>query len=175
MPYSDGYKALLADTVKLVAESTAEAITIIHDVLSPYGFDVAQRDTAANNLLLSSDRMVDFIMRFHHQEKKPDPSRPVTGGFTIGLGYALGGLIPLIPYFCVKKNQVLLALWISIGIMVVALFLFGYSKTLILAEKDRDKSTRKAVVGGIEMIVVGGVAAGVTFGVVHGINSQLAE
>lgn len=173
MPGSDGYKATVADTMKLVIQSSAEAIAIVHDTLRPYGVDRAQRDMIATHLLQSPDLMVDYIMRFHHQEKQPDPSRPIACGVTIGLGYALGGLIPLIPYFCVGKHEVLLALWISIGIMVFTLFLFGYFKTVLLAEKDRDKSTWKAIVGGLEMVAIGGGAAAVAVGVVHGINGSV--
>lgn len=175
MACSDGYKAKLADTVKLVVESSAEAIAIVHEVLRPFGFDLSQQDTIAKNLMQSSDRMVDYLMRFHYQEKQPDPSRPITCGITIGLGYAVGGLIPLIPYFCVKRDQVLLALYISIGIMVVTLFLFGLFKTILLAEQDRDKGTRKAIAGGLEMVAIGGGAAAVAVGVVHGINVSMAD
>ena len=165
----------MADTTKLVVESSDGAIAIVHDILRPFGFNLSERDTIAKNLMQSTDRIVDFLMRFHHQEKQPDPSRPITCGITIGLGYAVGGLLPLIPYFGVKRDQVLLALYISIGIMVIALFLFGFFKTVILAEEDRDKSTWKATLGGLEMVAVGGGAAAVAVGVVHGINVSMAD
>ncbi|KAL9001084.1 MAG: hypothetical protein Q9188_005530 [Gyalolechia gomerana] len=172
---SDGYKAKLAETVKLVIQSSAEAITLVHDVLRPFGFDLPQRDTIANNLMQSSDRMVDFLMRFHYQEKQPDPSRPMTCGFTIGIGYAVGGFIPLIPYFCVERKEVLMALYISIAIMAVTLFMFGFFKTVLLAEADRDRSTWKAFLGGLEMLAVGGGAAAVAVGIVHGINMSMTD
>ncbi|KAL8924098.1 MAG: hypothetical protein Q9208_004235 [Pyrenodesmia sp. 3 TL-2023] len=170
---SEGYRATVAETMKLVTRSSAEAICLVHDILRPYGFDPAQRDTIANSLMQSTDRMVDYLMRFHHQEKQPDPSRPMACGLVIGLGYAFGGLIPLIPYFCVERHQVWRALWISVGIMVFALFVFGFSKTVLLAEKDQDKSTRKACLGGLEMVAIGGGAAAIAVGVVHGINSNI--
>ncbi|KAL8781849.1 MAG: hypothetical protein Q9213_005824 [Squamulea squamosa] len=167
---SDGYKAKLADTSKLVLESSAEAVDIVHDTLKPYGFDHGQRNIVSDRLRQSSDQMVDFLLRFHYQEKKPDPSRPWSCGLTIGLGYAVGGLIPLIPYFCVGKHEVFLALYISIGVMCVTLFLFGYFKTVLLAEQDCDKSTWKAFKGGLWMMALGGASAAVAVGVVHGIN-----
>lgn len=169
----EGYRATVSETMKLVTRSSAEAISLVHDILRPYGFDLAQRDTIADNLMQSTDRMVDYLMRFHHQERQPDPSRPIACGFTIGLGYAFGGLIPLIPYFCVERHQVWRALWISVGIMVFALFVFGFFKTVLLAEKDQDKSTRKACLGGLEMVAIGGGAAAIAVGVVHGINSNI--
>ncbi|KAL8689460.1 MAG: hypothetical protein Q9218_004876 [Villophora microphyllina] len=167
---ADGYQAKLADTTKMVLKCSAEAIGLVHDFLRPWGFDLQQRNVFIQQLSGSHDRMVDFLMRFHYQEKKPDPSRPITCGITIGLGYAIGGLIPLIPYFCVKNHQVLLALYVSIGIMLVTLFLFGFFKTVLLAEQEQDKSTWNACIGGFWMMVVGGGAAAVAVGVVHGIN-----
>lgn len=164
---------MVVDMTRLVTKSSAEAIALVHDVLRPYGFDLAQRDAIVSNLMQSPDRMVDYLMRFHRQEKQPDPSRPAACGITIGLGYAIGGLIPLIPYFCVGKHEVMLALWISVGIMVVTLFLFGFFKTVLLAEKDQDKSTRKAIAGGLKMVAIGGGAAAIAVGVVHGINSNV--
>ncbi|KAL8953636.1 MAG: hypothetical protein Q9222_000522 [Ikaeria aurantiellina] len=167
---SDGYKAKTADTAKLVLGSSVEANGLVHDTLRPYGFNHFQREVISKNLMHSPERMVDYLMRFHHQEKRPDPSRPITCGLTIGLGYALGGLIPLVPYFCVEKHQVLLALYISIGVMVFALFIFGFVKTVLLAEQDRDKSTWKAICGGLGMVAIGGGSAAVAVGVVHGIS-----
>ncbi|KAL8810326.1 MAG: hypothetical protein Q9200_002663 [Gallowayella weberi] len=167
---SDGFKAKLADTVKLVLESSAEAIDLVHETLQPYGFDLGQRNIISDQLRQSSDKMVDFLIRFHYQEKEPDSSRPWSCGLTIGLGYAVGGLIPLIPYFCVGKHEVLPALYISIGVMCVTLFLFGYFKTVLLAEQDCDKGTWKAIKGGLWMMALGGASAAVAVGVVHGIQ-----
>ncbi|KAI4281995.1 MAG: hypothetical protein L6R35_005511 [Caloplaca aegaea] len=172
---SEGYKASVADTTRLVTNSSAEASALVHDVLHPFDFDLAQRDAVTAKLMQSTERMVDYLMRFHHQEKQPDPSRPMACGITIGLGYALGGLIPLIPYFCVGNHEVLKALWISVGTMVVTLFLFGYGKTVLLAEKNQDKSTWKAIKGGLEMVAIGGGSAAVAVGLVHGINSNVPE
>ncbi|KAI4246276.1 MAG: hypothetical protein LQ352_006419 [Teloschistes flavicans] len=168
---SDGFQAKLADTTKLVLNHPADAIALVHDVLRPFGFDPQQRKAVIRQLSCSSDRMVDWLMRFHYQEKQPDPSRPLTCGITIGLGYAIGGLIPLIPYFCVRHDQILLALYVSIGVMLVTLFLFGFFKTVLLAEKEQDKSTWNACLGGFWMVIVGGAAAAVAVGVVHGINN----
>ncbi|KAL8708978.1 MAG: hypothetical protein Q9220_006186 [cf. Caloplaca sp. 1 TL-2023] len=169
---SDGYKAKMADTAKLVLGNFAEANELVHNTLRPYGFNHFQREIVSKNLMHSPERTVDYLMRFHHQEPRPDPSRPVTCGLTIGIGYALGGLIPLVPYFCVERHQVLLALYISIGVMVFALFIFGYVKTVLLAEQDRDKSTWKAVCGGLGMVAIGGGSAAVAVGVVHGISTS---
>ncbi|KAL8872119.1 MAG: hypothetical protein Q9174_002193 [Haloplaca sp. 1 TL-2023] len=170
---ADGYKAKLANTARLVLKSSVEAVAMVHDTLAPYGIELEQRNAIVEQLLKSSDRMVDWLMRFHLQEKQPDPSRPLTCGITIGLGYALGGLIPLIPYFCVKRDEVLLALYASIGVMAVALFVFGYSKTYFLAEQPQDKTQRKMCAGGLWMVFIAGSATAIAVGVVIGINKSI--
>ncbi|KAI4276550.1 MAG: hypothetical protein L6R38_005637 [Xanthoria sp. 2 TBL-2021] len=167
---SDGFKAKMADTLKLVLGSSADAVDLVHETLNPYGFDLGQRNVISDQLRQSSEKMVDFLIRFHYQEKEPESSRPWSCGLTIGLGYGVGGLIPLIPYFCVGVHEVFLALYISIGVMAVTLFLFGYFKTVLLAEQDCEKSTWKAFKGGLWMMGLGGGSAAVAVGAVHGIQ-----
>ncbi|KAI4234012.1 MAG: hypothetical protein LQ349_004068 [Xanthoria aureola] len=167
---SDGFKAKMSDTLKLVLGSSADAVDLVHETLNPFGFDLGQRNAISDQLRQSSDKMVDFLIRFHYQEKEPDSSRPWSCGLTIGLGYGVGGLIPLIPYFCVGVHEVFLALYISIGVMAVTLFLFGYFKTVLLAEQDREKSTWKAFKGGLWMMGLGGGSAAVAVGAVYGIQ-----
>jgi len=167
---SDGFKAKMADTMKLVLNHSADAVDLVHETLTPYGFDLDQRNVISDPLSQSADKMVDFLIRFHYQEKEPDSSRPWSCGLTIGLGYGVGGLIPLLPYFCVGVHEVYLALYISIGVMAITLFLFGYFKTVLLAEQDCEKSTWKAFKGGLWMLALGGGSAAVAVGAVYGIQ-----
>ena len=110
-------------------------------------------------------------MRFHHQTPPPATSRPFVSAATIALGYFLGGLVPLIPYFCVKDNEVLVGLWWSIGIMIVALFTFGYVKTGIVSGWRGRENILAGLKGATQMVIVGGVAAGAAVGIVRAINS----
>ena len=76
------------------------------------------------------------------------------------MGYFLGGLLPLAPYFCVGKNDLLLALNISIGVMAVALFSFGYVKTCVVEGWRGSRRVKQGIFGGIQMVIIGGAAAG---------------
>ncbi len=78
--------------------------------------------------------------------------------------------MPLLPYFCVKRGEVLLALWISIGVMVVALFVFGWVKTGVVGGWRGRENVWRCVRGALQMVVVGGVAAGAAVGLVRAIN-----
>lgn len=70
----------------------------------------------------------------------------------------------MIPYFAVKRVNT--ALFISIGITAVMLLVFGYVKASVTGT-----SSRTAVYGAIQTLVVGAVAAGVSYGIVKGVDS----
>lgn len=74
-------------------------------------------------------------------------------GITIALGYLIGGMIPLLPYFCFENGSVALV-W-SVAVMIVTLFGFGVLKTSFLGER----SWRKKGWEGTKMVALGGTAA----------------
>lgn len=76
-----------------------------------------------------------------------------------------GGLFPMIPYFVTK--QINEALFVSIGITVVILLAFGYVKG-----KATGCSVRDSAIGAVETLFIGALAAGVSYGIVKGINSS---
>lgn len=113
-----------------------------------------------------TEEMVDFLTRFEHCAEEPATSRALTSALTIALAYFLGGLVPLLPYLCVGEEEVMLGLWISVGVMAVALFSFGYAKTCIVAGWEGSRCVRMGLFGGAQMVVVGGAAAGAAMGLV---------
>lgn len=118
--------------------------------------------------LAGSPRLVDFVMQFQHCEEEPAASRALVSATTIAMGYFLGGLLPLLPYFFV--DQVYTGLYISIGIMVFTLFVFGYVKTAVVMGWKSSKNIRDACFGGIQMVVVGSAAAAAAMGLVRLFN-----
>ena len=112
-----------------------------------------------------------FLMRFSCQVIQPDSVQPAKSALAMGLGYALGGLLPLIPYFAVHKDQVLTALWWSIGVMALTLLVFGYGKTGVTSGWGGQRNVLRCIRGAIEMLVIGGIAAGAAVGITRGINS----
>ena len=76
--------------------------------------------------------------------------------------------MPLLPYFFVGPNDAFVALRWSIATMVVALFLFGYGKTCFVNGWRGARNVRRGFVGGAQMVLVGGVAAGSAMGLVKG-------
>lgn len=100
--------------------------------------------------------MVEFIIRFGKGLEEPAENREVVSAATIGGGYLMGGLVPLVPYFFVKEVGTGLV-W-SIVVMIFTLFWFGYAKTML--SMGDGSSRRKRVAEGCQMVAVGGVAAG---------------
>lgn len=70
------------------------------------------------------------MMKFELGIERPNPNRTWISAMTIGVSYFAGGIVPLVPYMLVEKAAT--ALWISIGVTLVALFCFGYGKAVAL-------------------------------------------
>lgn len=120
----------------------------------------------------NEDRLLSFLMRFEHSLPEPPCNRPFTCALTIALGYFVGGFIPLLPYLFVGQNEVRKGLFWSMGVMAITLFMFGYVKTAVVQGWRGWKVVQKAGKGGIEMLVVGSMAAGAAMGLVQLFNKE---
>lgn len=74
------------------------------------------------------------------------------------------------PYFFVDNVRTGLG-W-SVGIMIIALFAFGYTKTAFVSGWQGWRNIGTGVRGGMEMVVVGSAAAGAAMGLVIAFNSH---
>lgn len=126
----------------------------------------------------SPDGLMKFLMGNLYQIAESDIPNPLLAGLIIALGYLLGGILPLIPYLCVQhqEDKVKEALYISIGIMIVALLSFGCFKTMVEDHDADERSSSKAIFyGGLEMLCIGGAAVGVSMGIIIAINHNHGE
>lgn len=96
------------------------------------------------------------------------PIWPVASGLSISLGYVIGGIIPLLPYFFAAT--VGLGLRWSIGLCLVALMTFGSGKSWLLGGED--KSWQKCVWAGLQMLILGSLAAGAAVACVQLLGAQ---
>jgi vacuolar iron transporter family protein len=149
-----------------VASDPSAITTSIATVFEPFGLP-PETVTDLSTRLSTSPKLVDFLMRFQHCAPEPASSRPFTSALTIALGYFFGGLVGLVPYFYVGEGNLYLGLYISIAVMAVALFVFGYVKTCVVTGWDGVRNFRRGVWGGCQMVVVGGAAAGAAMGCVR--------
>lgn len=103
--------------------------------------------------------MVDYIMSLRGLER-PTIRTALFSGFTIGASYFVGGLIPLLPYLFIDSLKAALA--VSIVVALVTLFIFGYVKSRLLIS-----SRTTAFVSATQTLVIGGVAAAVSYAAVY--------
>ena len=142
----------------------------IREVFEDYDLPAPTLDTIINQLSVSP-HLTDFLMKFHHCSLEPPTNRAFMSALTIALGYFIGGFIPLAPYFFAAT--VLSGLYVSVGVMALALFAFGYGKTCIVAGWSGSRRVWQGVFAGLQMVVVGGVAAGAAMGLVVAFNMLL--
>jgi len=71
----------------------------------------------------------------------------------------------MIPYFAVERVNT--ALFISIGVTAVILLVFGYVKAILIGTNRRE-----ALNGAAETLLVGALAAGVSYGIVKAVDSN---
>ncbi|OBA19170.1 DUF125-domain-containing protein [Metschnikowia bicuspidata var. bicuspidata NRRL YB-4993] len=107
--------------------------------------------------------LIDFVIRFGKGLEEPAEGREFTSALTIGSGYFIGGFIPLLPYFFC--DVVRTGLIVSVIVMIVTLFIFGYVKTSV--SLGDDCGTKKKVYEGLQMVAIGSVAAGAAWTLVY--------
>lgn len=134
----------------------------MRSALAQYGLSDATMKSVIGELSESPDCMEKFIMRFHHEQSDSAASslHAYISGLTIALGYFFGGLLPLLPYLC--SESISSAFWWSCGVMINILFIFGCVKTWLI----ENESAAKCIWNGVQMVVLGGLAAAAAMGCV---------
>jgi VIT1/CCC1 family predicted Fe2+/Mn2+ transporter len=132
----------------------------VEEIFNAYGVAPEQSRGVVEALRARPDSWVDFMMRFELGLDRPDPRRALVSAATIGGSYAAGGIIPLAPYFVFPDAHA--ALGVSAAVTIVALGIFGYVKGHFTGARP--------LVGAIQTMVIGGVAAGAAFALARAIS-----
>ncbi|AGO14039.1 AaceriAGR182Cp [[Ashbya] aceris (nom. inval.)] len=154
---SDYYHSEVKQEKRKFYNNTQLVTHEIEDILLEINPDFSDATIVSfiKDLQRDPELMVDFIIKYGRGLEEPAENRQVVSAATIGGGYFIGGFIPLVPYFFVE--QVGTGLILSIAIMAITLFWFGFFKTQI---SMRDNCTmQKKCMEGIQMMAVGGIAA----------------
>jgi vacuolar iron transporter family protein len=147
--YASELKREYRETVELPEIETEEVVKVFRD----YGLSQAQMDPIVKAITGDQKKWVDFMMRFELGLEAPDPSRASRSAGTIAASYVAGGLVPLAPYILMKQVQP--ALWVSVSVTLLALFIFGSIKGHYTGVKP--------LRGGMQTVLVGGLAAAAAF------------
>jgi vacuolar iron transporter family protein len=122
-------------------------------VFRGYGLSEQHLAPVVSAICSDQNRWVEFMMRFELGLEEPDPARAGRSAATIAGSYVAGGLIPLAPYMCMNHTRP--ALYVSIGVTILALFVFGYIKG--------HYTGLAPLRGALQTVLVGGLAAAVAF------------
>ncbi len=113
------------------------------------------QNMASEEIAKDKKQWVDFMMKFELGLDKPDPSRAQKSALNIGISYAVGGIIPLSPYFFIPLSSE--ALKYSVIATLICLFIFGYFKSRFTGVP--------VLSGALKIMLIGARAAGAAFAV----------
>lgn len=108
-----------------------------------------------------------FLLKFGQGLEEVPDRRLYVSAFTIGMGYFLGGLVPLLPYFFIPQAHV--ALVYSVIVTGIVLLVFGAIKAHVTGA---GRGTGSYVWGAVSTLLVGGLAAGAAFAIVRFLERQ---
>lgn len=109
-----------------------------------------------------------FLIKFAEGQEEVPNSRLVISALTIGLSYAIGGIIPLIPYFFV--TDIMFALYLSIAVTGLTLIIFGIAKAYYTGSKIGWKGYTKSA---LSTLAIGGLAAGSAYGISKALEGSM--
>lgn len=125
----------------------------VGDILREFGVPEGQLPAVVEGISRNPQKWVDFMMRFELGLERPDPRRLLHSPLIIGGAYAVGGLVPLLPYIALP--HVAQALPASVAVSLLALFAFGAFKGHFTGQKW--------ATAGVQTALIGSLAAGCAF------------
>ncbi|KAI8381184.1 VIT family-domain-containing protein [Radiomyces spectabilis] len=171
-----GYLAARSEADHYVTEREREAREVdlypeeeeeeIVELFEPYGLDRASMEPMLVKFRENTEKFIDFMMRFELNLEMPDPNRSWISAVTIGVSYLLGGFIPLLPYMFIADT--INALWASIFVTSLTLFIFGYVKSIYLRPAQ-------ALIGALQTLAIGAIAAACSYGIVALVNTNTPQ
>jgi VIT1/CCC1 family predicted Fe2+/Mn2+ transporter len=159
---AEHYASERAREEREVIERTRDEEEEIYEIFEEFGVERAESAPVLEALKRNPQAWVDFMMQFELGLEKQEEGRARQSALTIALSYIAGGLVPLLPY--ILMNDAKQALLVSVGVTLVALFVFGGVKGR-LTGAGAGKSA-------IQTTLIGGLAAGVAFGLAKLFNKM---
>lgn len=120
------YDKELAREHREIHELTQHEIEEVRTVFRGYGMEGESLEQATAAVIRHPKTWVEFMMREELGLHPPPAGSLARTAWAIGVSYAVGGLIPLFPYFF--PIPVKSALAVSAGVTLISLFVFGMVK-----------------------------------------------
>lgn len=118
--------------------------------------EIKESGTSANTTIFISYHGIKMVCRYELGLEKPDPKRAIISAVTIGGSYAIGGMVPLSPYFILPTVKD--ALYVSIGVTLIALFIFGYVKGVFTGANVWKSALTTTIIGALASSAAFGIA-----------------
>ncbi|MGI8653693.1 MAG: VIT1/CCC1 transporter family protein [Pyrinomonadaceae bacterium] len=152
-----GYLAAKSDAEHYASERLREELEVVEkpkaemaevaEVFREYGLGGHEIAPILKNFQSRPKAWVDFMMRFELGLEEPQPKRARNSALTIAGSYIAGGLIPLAPYLFIAHAPD--ALWLSVLVTLVALFIFGYVKGTFTGTRPFRSALQTTLIGGL--------------------------
>ncbi len=126
-----------------VPEEEEQEIT---EIFANYGLKTEESEVIVRALKRRPDLWRDFMMKFELGLEEPNPKQALRSAVTIGTAYIVGGMVPLVPYMVF--SEMASALWTSVVVTLVTLFVFGYGKGKLTGTGAGKSAFRTMAIGG---------------------------
>lgn len=125
------------------------------EIFAEMGLSPELQEKVTQEIAKDKNKWVEFMMKYELGLEKPDPNQARKSALTIGISYALGGMVPLLPYFFTSTPFEGL-IWSAVTTLI-CLFIFGYFKSKVTGQHPW--------LGALKVTLIGAVAAAAAFGV----------
>ncbi len=143
------FRGLMKDQQEEIEKHPEKAKEKIKEIYKNKGFSGDLLNKVVERIAQNKKRWLETLIKEYHNLYDPEEKMsPAYQSFLVGTSAIIGSLIPLIPFFFINVEQ---ALYLSLIISLLSLFIFGAYKSHIAKEKWLH--------GGLEMMIIGGVAA----------------
>lgn len=129
--------------------------SILRAIYLTKGLSGAEADLIVNRILRDPERAVDTFVREEIGLSAETMGSPVAAGLGSMSAFAVGAIVPLVPFLVLGGGRA--ALLLSIAASGLALFAIGLGVARL--------THRRAIVTGLRQAALGGLAAAVTFGI----------
>jgi len=153
---ADHYASEYRREEREVEEIPHEEAREVLEVFQQYGLTKEEATPIVESLMKRPKEWIDFMMRFELGLEEPDPRRALRSASTIAAAYIAGGMIPLAPYMLIPTART--ALLSSIGLTLIALFVFGFIKGRYTGMPPWPSAFRTCVIGGLAAAAAFGIA-----------------
>ncbi len=143
------YKGLLKQEEEEIEKNPSEAKNKVKSIYQKKGFKGELLNKIIDNIAKNKKRWVETIVREGYDVHDPEEKMtPTMQGIIVGGSAIIGSFIPLIPFFFLTPEP---AMYLSLAVSLISLFAFGAYKSY--------EAKENALFGGLEMMIIGGLAA----------------